>query len=199
MGYVLQLPNLLLSLIDLRSSSIIAISDVSTYTTLPVAPNYNMQITPPGYPTLSVAFTPGQVNVYQCADLGLTCGDTDCTPLPDGIYAVVYTVRPAAGQTFTTTTINQKFIKIDHIKCKYQHAFLKIDLECVCHDRNWDTYMGELRMIKLFIDGSVAACNDSNYALSEQLYKRADTMLNGIGKKFKGFQWPKAPLGCNIC
>ena len=199
MGYTLTLPSLLLSLIDLRSADCIAISDLSTYTITPDSTHIAMQITPPGYPTVNVPFTPLNVNVYKCSDLGLVCGDTDCTPLPDGIYAVVYTVSPAPGQTFTATTINQKFIKIDHIKCKYQHAFLKIDLECVCHDHNWNTYMGELRMIKLFIDGSVAACNDSNYALSEQLYKRADTMLNGIGKKFKGFQWPKAPLGCNIC
>jgi hypothetical protein len=60
-------------------------------------------------------------------------------------------------------------------------------------------HIWELRMIKLFIDGSVAACNDSNYALSEQLYKRADDMLNGIARKFKGFKWPRRALGCNIC
>jgi len=204
MAVSVTLPILTLALIDLRTSSVIAISDLSVYGVVPSTSDVALQITPPGGATVNVPFIPGNVNVYKCVDLGITCGDTECTPLPDGIYAVSYSVAilaptPVIPGVSTRNGINQKFIKIDRIKCKYQHAFLKIDLECVCHDHSWQTYMGQLRMIKLYIDGSVAACNATNYALSQQLYAKADQMLDKIGKKLPGHQWPNKPLGCNIC
>jgi hypothetical protein len=196
-----QLPILSLSLIDLRDSSSIAISDLSTYSTVPTSANVAMQITPPGYPTVNVTFNPGVVNVYKCADLGITCSDS-CTPLPDGIYGVVYTVTgvtipastvPASGSA--NPSVDQKFIKIDTIKCKYQHAFLKVDLECGCHDPAYANYMNELRSIKLYIDGSVAECNNGNYRLSYEFYNKANTMLDRLSCKFPASKWKQ----CSTC
>ena len=201
MAITVTLPLLQLALIDLRSNSCIALSDLSTYSALPTSGYYSVQCTPPDYPTVNLTWTPGNVNIYKCVDLGITCNDTPCTALPDGIYEVVYTVLPMPGQNFTQVTIDQKFIKIDHIKCKYQTAFLKIDLECICHDHKYYAYIKEMQRIKLYIDGSVAACNDTNYALSYQLYTKANCMLDKLGCKqyTEGILWHNPPLGCNIC
>ena len=192
-----QLPDLKLALVDLRDSSCIAISDISTYITVPTYSQVALQITPPGYPTVNVTFYPGNVNIYKCVDLGITCSDSGCTPLPDGIYDVTYTAPISffSPQKPLLTSIDQKFIKIDTIKCKYQHAFLKVDLECGCHNKDYWTYMNELRSIKLYIDGSVAECNVSNYRLSAEYYKKADTMLDKISCKFPNSKWKQ----CSTC
>jgi len=188
---VQQLPDLELALIDLRDSSVIAISDLSTYGAIPSSNQLALQITPPGYPTVNVPFSPLNVNVYKCVDLGVTCSDSGCTPLPDGIYEIVYTVVNVQPNAI----ISKKFIKIDTIKCKYQHAFLKVDLECGCHNPSYANYMTELRSIKLYIDGSVAECNAGNYRLSGEYYKKADMMLDKLSCKFPGSKWKQ----CTNC
>jgi len=191
MALVEVLPILNLSLQDIRDMNSIAIADFSKYIALPTSGYYNLQITPPGYDTIAVTFTPGQVNIYQCADLGITCSDTGCTPLPDGIYQVIYTVVPTPAQTslFSTESVTLKFIKIDSIKCKYQHAFLKIDMECGCHNPKFYNYEKELKMIKLYIDASVAECNSGNYKLSYEYYAKANRMLDKLGCKYPNSKW----------
>lgn len=188
MGLTWTLPLLNLALLDWRDSSSIVLADTSTYASVPISGSYNLTVTPPGYPTISItSFTPGVVNVFKCVDLGITCSDTGCTPLPDGIYDIVYTVQtPPSAQT---TMKEFKFIKIDTIKCKYQHAFLQVDLNCGCHDAKWTGYMNELRMIKVYIDGSVAECNNSNYRLSYEYYHKADAMIKKLKCHFPNSKW----------
>jgi len=191
------LPNLALSLLDLRDSSCIAIADLSVYGpgAVPTSSERALKITVPGYTNgVTVTnFTPGNVNVYRCNELQLTCSSSTCTPLPDGIYEVEYTVA-ITGSTLPYPSIKQKFIKIDTIKCKYQHAFLKIDLECGCQDKNYYNYMNELRQIKIYIDGSVAECNAGNYRLSFEYYTKADKMLDKLSCKFPNSKWKQC---CN--
>jgi hypothetical protein len=181
------LPDLSLASIDLRDSSSFALSDLSVYANVPGSTQRALQITPPGYDTINVSFTPQNVNVYKCVDLGITCSDSGCTPLPDGIYNVVYSVT-AVGNS-PAASIDLKFIKIDLIKCKYQHAFLKVDLECGCNTPNYSKYMTELQQIKLYIDGSVAECNTGNYKLSYEFYNKANKMLDKLSCKFPNSNW----------
>lgn len=179
-------PLLSLALVDLRSASVIAISDLSSYFgAIPTSNNVGLQITPPGYPTIGVTFTPGQVNIYKCADLGITCSDVNCCPLPDGIWDVRYRVRHSPTSTGARATeINQKFIKVDNIKCKFQRAFLKVDMECGCEDDEQRKLKDQLRRIKLLIDGSVAEANNSNYKISHAYYQRAEKMLDQLACRF---------------
>ena len=181
-----QPPILSLALQDLRDSSAIAIVDLSSYVTIPTSGQYALQITPPGYETTNVTFTPGTVNIYHCADLGVTCNPQGCTPLPDGIYEVVYSVHSLSNGIIS---IDQKFIKIDTIKCKFQHAFLQVDLNCGCQDQMYWKYMNELRSIKMYIDGSVAICNTGNYRLSFEYYNKALKMLDKLKTKFPNSKW----------
>lgn len=186
------LPDLSLSLQDFRSSELIALVDTSTYVTVPDASHLSLQVTVPGYPTINVAFTPQNVNIYKAIDLGIPTSNTGCTSLPDGIYNVIYTINPPTGNG---GMINQNFIKIDQIKCKYQHAYLKINIECACGEHSQDKYIKELKRIKLYIDGSVGACNEGNYVRSQELYSKAFFMLNNICCKFKSINFNNCNQG----
>lgn len=175
------LPILSLSLIDFRDMTTFVLSDTSSYEVVPVSGQFALQVTAPGYSTVNIStFTPGQVNVFTCADLGITCSDSGCTPLPDGIYNIVYSVNgPGGALAANPAVLTLQVIKIDQIKCQYQHAFLKADLNCGT-TRGKNQYTDELRKIKLFIDGSVAECANSNYILSQDLYQKADYMLSKL-------------------
>jgi len=175
-------PILKLSLLDLRDQGSLAIVDLSTYASLPTAPDYALQITPPGWPTINVAFTPGVVNVYKCADLGISCPQPECCPLPDGIYIVRYTIQNIINQP--DAYLEQTFIKVDQIKCKFQHAFLKVDMECNCKVDEQKALKKELRTIDMLIAGAVAQANDCNPVMAYNLYSKADAMLDRISCKF---------------
>lgn len=194
------LPILVLSVVDLKDSGSICISDLSTYSSVPSSAF--LQITPPnGYLTKNVAFVPGQVNVYRCADLGITCSDTGCTPLPDGIYVVQYSIQSpqslSSSNPGAITSIEVKFIKIDNIRCKFNQAFVTVEnaYPC-CENPNFVTSIKELEHIKLYIDGSVAQCNSNNYKLSHDFYQKADKMLDKLKCKFPAIRWKK-DCGCN--
>lgn len=186
------LPILKLSLIDMRDQASLAIVDLSTYTSLPSSSDVSLQIAPPGWPMINVTFNPGTVNVYKCTDLGMTCPAGECCPLPDGIYDVRYTVMinttvlTLDGKSITTgyPSIEKTFIKIDQIKCKFQNAFLKIDLECNCGHDEERALKKELRGIDLMIAGCVAQANECNPEASYRLYRKADSMLDKLSCKF---------------
>lgn len=176
-----SLPILELALLDWRDMNTLILADESTYLSVPDAAHLSLQITPPGSDTISVTFTPLSVNIYKCVDLGITCADTGCTPLPDGIYDIIYVVLDTNN---VATTIERKFIKIDQIKCKWQKTFLKVDLQCACHDHTQDKYIKELYRAKLLIDGSVAESNDSNYVASFDFYQQAEYIIDHICCRF---------------
>lgn len=177
-------PILRLTLLDMRSQNLLAIVDSSTYNVLPDASHMAMQITPPGYPTINVPFTAGSVNVYKCSDLGIACPEPECCPLPDGIYDIRYTViQQGTYAGLPDAFLEQTFIKVDQIKCKFQNAFLKVDLECSCTD-DQKLLKKELRMIDMLIAGSVAEANDCNPTMAYNLYHKADTRLDRISCNF---------------
>lgn len=185
-----QLPDLSIDLVDLRDMNILAIADVSTYLTIPTSDQLALQITPPGYNTVNVPFTPLSVNIYKCVDLGLTCSDSGCTPLPDGIYDIRLTVissgTSTANAVAVSNTITRQFLKIDQMKCAYEHAYLAIKMECVCHNHSQDRYMEELDRAKLYITGCIAEANRANNPLSFKYYEKAEFILNNLACKFAG-------------
>lgn len=177
-----QLPLLNLQIVDLQDTTCIAISDLSVYTIVPDSTELAFQITPPNYPTLNVPFTPGNVNVYKCVDLGITCSDTGCTPLPDGIYEVVYSISVPLDSP--PSTIERHFIKIDQIKCAYQHAFIMIDMDCHGQQNYTNTYMTQVKRAELYITSCVAESNRGNYVLAWKYYEKANYILNQLARNF---------------
>lgn len=193
---------------DMNSLSIL---DLSQYDTLPDPVDVALEITPPGYPTINVPFSPGMNNVYHCSDIGIICGGvSDCCALPDGIYDVKYTVNAVATVSSAVISasssvtalvrgpfsIEKTFIRVDNIRCKWMNAFLKVDLDCPCADVEQKQYKDELKRIDLLINGSVAAANNCDDALASRLYDKANKMLNNLCCKFN---MPCSEVTCNTC
>lgn len=178
-----NLPLLDLQLVDLYDVTSIVISDLSTYAVVPSSSELALQITPPNnYPTVNVTFTPNNVNVYKCVDLGITCSDSGCTPLPDGIYEIIYSIAVPVGSP--VSTITRHFIKIDQIKCAYQHAFIAIDMDCHTHQNHTNSYMDQVKRSELYITSCVAESNRGNYVLAWKYYGMAEYILNQLARNF---------------
>lgn len=175
----LILPILRLTIQDMRDQGSIAIADLSSYDGTPTS--IALQITPPGWPTIGVPFTPGSVNVYKCGDLGIICALTDCCPMPDGIYAVTYTVTFANNPP---ESITKTFIKVDQLECRQMNLFLKIDTDCDCETKEQRNYKEQLREVDLLKSGAVAAANDSDVLLASKLYTQADKWIDHIYAQF---------------
>lgn len=184
MATTTTLPVLRLSLLDLRDQGSLAIADVSTYATIPLVSDISLQITPPGWPTINVPFTPGGISVFKCGDLGIICPIVDCCPLPDGIYTVEYTVRYSSNLGQGIETIKKTFIKVDQLDCRIANLFLKIDLECNCPSDEQKKYKLQYREVQLLRDGAVAAANDCDDLLAYKLYACADRQIDKIYAQF---------------
>lgn len=182
MATITKLPILRLSLLDLRDQGSIAIVDNSSYSILPASSAVSFQVTPPGWPTINVAFNPGSVNVYKCGDLGITCALVNCCPLPDGIYEVTYTA-PIVDPTLSigsTTSITKTFIKIDQLECRFTNLFLKVDIEHDCGENIKCHFKKQLKEIDLLKNGAIAASNLCDDLLAYKLYSQADRYIDKI-------------------
>lgn len=205
------LPVLELSIPDIYNDmNSLTIADISQYAVIPDTSVVALELTAPGYPTVNLPFTPGNINVYHCSDIGITCGVANCCPMPDGIYEVTYTVNvppmianTTSNNSFSTTTlvsgpftIDKTFIRVDTIRCKWMNAFLKVDLECGCPDAEQKGYKQELKNIDLLINGCIASANNCDNALASRLYDKANNMLNTLCCKFN---MPCSEIICNTC
>jgi len=177
----ITLPNLKLGLFDVHDQSTLGIVDLSSYATVPSAGQLSLLITPPGYPSTVVTFVAGNVNIYKCADLGITCGPTECCPLPDGIYDVRYLVNLQGNEV---VTLEKTFIKIDQLLCKYDNMFSKIDQDCNCGNDKQKQYKRILDEVDLMTAGCVSAANNCDPATAYRLYKKADDILDNICCEF---------------
>ena len=117
------------------------------------------------------------LNIYNSNGLGITrasCED-DLVDLPDGLWKVKYSICPN-DQLF----VERFFLKTDKIQCKYNKAFLSLDLENLS-DSKQQQKRKDLNEIEIFLNGSIAAANNQNAKLASDLYKKADNLLNRFG------------------
>ena len=150
----------------------ISIQDLSTYDSAPSAATIN--ILAPGI-DVSIPFVPNTINTFNSTSLGLTPVGTT-TPLPDGVYYLKYTIAPA-----NVYYVNKSFMRTDLIQEKFDNAFMKLDMmEC---DKAIKTQSKvDLTTINFFIQGSIAAANNSAVDVASKLYIQADKMLNNFIK-----------------
>lgn len=150
----------------------IKIADISTYAETPS--NVSFQIIPPeGYNRINVNFTPRAVNIYSSVDLNIATDPN--VSLPDGIYTIRYSVNPNI-----TTLIEKSFMRIDNIKCKYERVFLMVDITCECNTSYKSKIRKKLREIELLINGSVVSAKEGDIVSANEMYKKADCLLNEI-------------------
>jgi hypothetical protein len=151
----------------------LGIADTSIYDSYPpvvVAPT--MSITVPGFTSpVAIPFIPDNFNIYNSATLGLSTYP-NLTPLPDGIYYMVYTVNPAL-----IYHVEKNIMRTALIQEKFDGAFMKLDLmECDSAIRTQAKVV--LSSINFMIQGSIAAANNCAVDTANKLYMQANRQLD---------------------
>jgi hypothetical protein len=148
----------------------LGVVDASTYTTPPTTPT--IEITIPGFGVTAVSFAPGEVNLFNSMNIGLTAVGEDLLPIPDGLYTLKY--YPSIP---VTSYVEKTIMRVDQLQEKFDNAFMKLDImECDGAIRKQQKV--NLNSIYYFIQGSVAAANNCAVDVSNRLYQQASKMLN---------------------
>lgn len=150
----------------------LGIVDASVYPTGFDIQSPTIEITPPGFDTVSLPFVPDEFAVYNSTTLGITELTDDLLPIPDGIYYLKYSVAPAYSNY-----VEKSIIRVDRLQERFDEAFMKLDMmECdqaIKHQAKVD-----LNTIYFFIQGSIAAANNCAVLESSKLYEAAYKMLS---------------------
>lgn len=154
----------------------ISIQDISTYDTdPPVVSSPTIRIVAPNI-DVSLPFTIQSINTFNSTTLGLTAVGINAIPLPDGIYYLTYSIAPAL-----TNYVTRTFMRTDLIQEKFDNAFMKLDM-MQCDNAIKTQSKVDLSTIGFFIQGSIAAANNSAIDVANKLYIQADMMLNNFIK-----------------
>ncbi len=149
----------------------IAIADSSTYPNdPPEVDSPTLEVSIPGFDTVSIPFVPNTTNVLNSTILGITTEGE--SPLPDGTWVFRYSVSPAESN-FVEKTI---FI-VDNLQMKFDEAFMRLDMM-----KNTSTELKKQEKVSLdtiyyFIQGAIAAANNCATDEAVTLYQKADKLL----------------------
>ncbi len=169
--------NLDFVVLNATSTFTITVVDTSTYPDNPPTESApTMEVTPPGFNTVSIPFVMQGYNTYNSSNLNISALNT-VEQIPDGIYTFKYSVAPAY-ENF----IERSIIKVDKLQEKFDIAFLTLDLmEC---DRAIKTQaFVTLNTIYIFIQSAISAANNCSLIEASKLYNQADRMLTNFVKK----------------
>jgi len=149
------------------STFTMAVVDASVYSVAPVNPN--IDITVPGFNPITIVFSPNELNLFNCINLGLAGIDT--VPIPDGVYTLKYYT--------STETVTKTIMRVDQLQEKFDTAFMKLDMmECDLSIKKQQKVT--LDSIYYFIQGSIAAANNCAVDTANKLYAQAERMLSGF-------------------
>lgn len=158
--------------VETYSQYALSISDFSQYPPnyTPVSPT--IQITPPGFPTVTLEFTPNAINNFSSADLGINfLPSSDKSKLPDGIYTAKYTINPALQYH-----VEKTWIRVNQLQEMFDSAFMKMDM-MECDNAIKKQAKIELDSIYYFIQGAIAAANQCAEKEALKMYNQAEKML----------------------
>lgn len=165
-------PTLDLLIFDTHNSTTLAIGDASTYPSGFNVSTPTVDITVPSYNTISLAFVPSSVQVYNSTSLLITGDNCDNIALPDGLYTVKYSIYPAYLY-YTVKT----FLRTDRLMAKFDEVWLKLDMfECDQALKYQDKL--SLDTIEDYINGAIAAANKCANKLAIELYTKANTSID---------------------
>lgn len=168
----------ILDLLHLDSHSVenFVIADISQYPTGFTISTPTIEITPPGFTMVSIPFTARNIQVYNSNTLGLTTGDCEIIPLPDGVYKLKYSIFPAYKYF-----VNKSILRIEKLLEKFDKAYVKLDI-IQCDLTLKSVKKKELNLIWEYINGAVASANTCAEKQAMELYDRANTALDKFVK-----------------
>ena len=167
-------PKLNLLFPETHDAKSLLIADISQYPVPYSIVNPTVEITVPGFNSITLAFTAQGFTVYNSMSLEVTCSDMDCDliDLPDGIYYVKYSITPAYRYF-----VNKSFLRINKLQEKFDKVYLKLDfMQCdqTIKEEDFDV----LDTIQTYINGAVAAANNCLDVLAMKLYNKASQAIN---------------------
>jgi hypothetical protein len=170
--YIMADPSLNILVVPTYNTYTLGVVDASVYPTGFVITSPSIQITPPGFDAVSMAFIPNEFTVYNSTTLGISEVTDTILPIPDGIYYFTYSISPAY-----TYSVEKSIMRVDRLQERFDEAFMKLDMmEC---DQAIKTQAKvDLNTIYFFIQGSIAAANNCAVIESSKLYETAYKMLN---------------------
>lgn len=169
-------PILDLILMDTHDLKTIAIGDASVYNNFNIS-TPSIQITPPGYPTVTLTFVPLGIQIYNAFTLGLTLNDdVDCqlSPLPDGVYTFKYSIAPA-----NVYNITKQFLRTAQIESDTDEAFLKLEM-MECDGKLKREKKMIIDDIEFYTSGAIAAANECALKKATELYNKARKILDNF-------------------
>lgn len=172
----MQEPKLDLILLDTHNSYTFAVGDISTYPTGYNVNSPTLEISPPSFNSVNLAFTHSSINIYNAYNLGISKIEesSELTPLPDGIYRLKYSIFPAYKYN-----VEKTFLRTDVIQEKFDRAFLATDImNCDGDLKKRDAKL--LREINFNLQGAIAAANNCANKLALQLYQRANEQIDAF-------------------
>ena len=161
-----------IAVIETHNPGMLAIADVSTYTAGKNIESPFVEITPPGFEKVGLAFTARSVNIYNSTSLGLTSETIKPVSLPDGIYKIRYSIRPAY-EHFTERTI----LRITALKERFDLAFLQSE-PLGCAPKESEKIRRKLDVISFYMQYSISAASICNDKLAMDLYRKAAKLLD---------------------
>lgn len=160
--------------INTYNTQTLGIADNSVYDIAITSPT--IDITVPGFPVVSLPFTPNDFNVFNSTSLGLTTVGEPLTPIPDGVYFLKYSIAPS-----TTYFVEKSIMRTELIQEKFDNAFMKLDMmECDSAIKTQSKVT--LNTIYYLIQGSIAAANNCAIDTANKLYAQASKMLDNFIK-----------------
>jgi hypothetical protein len=160
-------------IIDTHDFKTLGIVDTSWYNPDITVESPTIEILPPGYANaVSPYFMVKALNVYNSNGVGITRAscEEELRDLPDGLWKVRYSICPN-DKLF----IEKFFLRSDKLRCRYNQAFLSLDLKGEPADRE---KVRKLMEIEFYIKGAIAASNDQNAKDAHDFYQKADKLLN---------------------
>ena len=152
------------------STKTIGILDTSTYPNdPPEVESPTLEVSIPGFDTISFPFIPKQTNILNSTVLGITDEGED--PLPDGIYVFRYSVAPSSSNY-----VEKTIFKVDQLQEKFDAAFMKLDM-MDANSKLKKQQKISLDTIYYFIQGAIAAANNCATTEAVRLYQKADKLL----------------------
>lgn len=180
--------NLSIQAVDTMNTCIFKVQDLSVYTDLIPYSCPTLQILLPGFKTAVLfndtttpAITQGfDLNLNGC-NLGVQTSDCDSSPvtLPDGIYAIRYSVSPNA----------QVYVEINHLRITnimhlYKEELCKLNIGACEPSPEQKEKLNQLNYIKMLIESAKAKaefCLQSGKAM--ELYNYAKKLLDKMNCK----------------
>lgn len=161
-----------IAIVEAHNPAILAIADVSTYTSGKNIDSPFVEITPPGFDKIGLSFVPRSVNIFNTTTLKLTGPDNKPGTLPDGIYKIRYSIRPAY-ENYTEKSI----LRLTSLKERFDLAFLQSDPSC-CSSHQEEKVRRKLDTIAFYIQYAISAAAICNDKLAMDLYRKAVKLLD---------------------